>query len=509
MHLSSIGTRLAVVAAIAAGAIALHARAAIPADAQSPSSAVSRASTATNLIATADARFDLMVLRTALSEAHPSLYRYRSKPEIDAAFDRAFAALDHDVSPLDAYAVFSEAVAAIGDGHTRIVPSKPLAASIAAAKRFPLALFFARGRAFVRTGSGDVARGTEILAIDGTPMPAILASIFRRLPADAGSSAAKFARMQYAFARDYAAFVGSPDRFAVDLALADGTRSHALLDAASPAAAPPASPAPASPAPATTSPNSKQLRLEIVSRKRIAVLTLSTFAEGLIAEGGQRFPAFIDDAFREIRASGTRDLVIDLRGNDGGDAYGPLLYSYLAARPFRVFARAETASRDLGFIRNYSKLDESFLRDFAARLTPAANGRFRARDSAEIPLAPQRARAAYAGHVWILIDGDVFSAAAEFCAVARVNGRARFIGQETGGALAGNASGDFVVLTLPHSGMWLQLPLIEFVTAAPAGTTLTAGGIRPDVPVDPSPEEILRGDDPTMSEALRQIARSR
>ena len=150
------------------GAIALSAVARAAADAQSPSPAPSGAPA--NPIASSGARFDLLVLRTALSEAHPSLFRYRSKPEVDAALDRAFAALDHDVTPLEAYGVFSEAIAAIGDGHTRIVPSRPLAASIAAAKRFPLPLLFVRGRAFVRAGSGDIARGTEITAIGGTPM---------------------------------------------------------------------------------------------------------------------------------------------------------------------------------------------------------------------------------------------------------------------------------------------------------------------------------------------------
>jgi hypothetical protein len=51
--------------------------------------------------------------------------------------------------------------------------------------------------------------------------------------------------------------------------------------------------------------------------------------------------------------------------------------------------------------------------------------------------------------------------------------------------------------------------LLEFATAAPAGATLADGGIRPDVLVDPSPDAALRGDDSAMSEALRQIARSR
>jgi Peptidase family S41 len=482
--------------AVAVAALVVHGPAASRAQTAtaSPSPAVSPA----EQLSPDALRYDLLVARTALQESQPAIYRYRSKAEIDGAFDRAFAALDHPMTRLEFYAVAGEAVAALEDGHTRLALPRAVSDSVAGAPRFPLSLVFSGGRAYVRETGYGIGAGAELTAIDGMPVAEVVARIFRHLAADGGSTAAKYAQLQTGFARDYALFVDRPARFELEVR-ESGTARRVGVAAVVPPAAQPAAGAERPP-----------LRLEIDGARSTARLTLETFDDDARSAANEPFSRFIDGAFRRIAAARTRDLIIDVRGNDGGAAFGPLVYSYLAERPFRVFARVRAASRDLAFARSFSRLSPEFLQTFSSRLTPLPDGTFAARDGAETPLAEQQPRNPhFGGRVWVLIDGDVFSSAAEFCALVKANGRARFVGSETGGALAGNTSGDVAVLTLPSSGVRLVLPLLEYVSASPGGRALPRGGIVPDVPVVAPLRDVLDGHDTVMRETLALIAARR
>ena len=51
-----------------------------------------------------------------------------------------------------------------------------------------------------------------------------------------------------------------------------------------------------------------------------------------------RFRAFLDDAFGRLQAARATALIIDVRGNSGGDSdLNTLLWSYAQARPFKQF----------------------------------------------------------------------------------------------------------------------------------------------------------------------------
>jgi C-terminal processing protease CtpA/Prc len=88
----------------------------------------------------------------------------------------------------------------------------------------------------------------------------------------------------------------------------------------------------------------------------------------------------------------------------------------------------------------------------------------------------------FTGRVWVLIDGGTFSTAAELCAVLRSLRRAVFVGEETGGTYEGNSSGTFAILTLPHSGVRVVVPLVRYLLAGrPAARA--GRGVLPDHPV--------------------------
>ncbi len=84
---------------------------------------------------------------------------------------------------------------------------------------------------------------------------------------------------------------------------------------------------------------------------------------------------------------------------------------------------------------------------------------------------------ASAGTVYILINGGTGSAAAEFAAIVRSNKRGIFIGREAGGGYYGNCSLATPVLTLPHSGIRLAVPLGRYELAVSPGEAAGHGVI--------------------------------
>jgi len=68
----------------------------------------------------------------------------------------------------------------------------------------------------------------------------------------------------------------------------------------------------------------------------------------------------------------------------------------------------------------------------------------------------------------VLVNGFSFSVTSEFAAVAKATGRAKLMGQETGGTYSGNNSGTFVLVTLPNSRLVLGIPMLGYYMAVPA-----------------------------------------
>jgi hypothetical protein len=102
--------------------------------------------------------------------------------------------------------------------------------------------------------------------------------------------------------------------------------------------------------------------------------------------------------------------------------------------------------------------------------------------------------------------GGTFSAASEFAAVAAASDRATFVGEEAGGAANGNTAGVSAELTLPHSGIRVQVPLMRYDVAAP-GLPYGRGVVRL-LEVREAVRELAAGRDAARERALA-FARSK
>ncbi|TWV92977.1 S41 family peptidase [Chitinophaga pinensis] len=212
-----------------------------------------------------------------------------------------------------------------------------------------------------------------------------------------------------------------------------------------------------------------------ITNDKTGILTIRTFAYTDLQEAKPDYPAFLEQSFRQLKKAGIKRLIIDLRDNGGGrDAYGVLLYSYLSKMPFRYYLYQEKDKKKL---------------------------------SGRPGLGLQHPVALHYDYpVAVLISGQTFSAAAEFCAVAYSNDRAVFIGEETGGAYEGNHSGQLIETKLPFSKVSIWIPTVKYVMDV-RKPQQTGHGILPNKPVQASVDAYLQQEDTVMQEAL-QWARS-
>ena len=142
----------------------------------------------TQVISPQDAREDFDLLCRALEEAHPGLYRYETKVQIDRVFEAGQAKLNGPIHKIDFEIVICQTLAAMRCGHTSMNNDSDLRAAARAAPTFPLTVMMQGQHLMVllnNTPDDAVIRpGMELVQINGRPVNEIVSRIEQALPAD-------------------------------------------------------------------------------------------------------------------------------------------------------------------------------------------------------------------------------------------------------------------------------------------------------------------------------------
>jgi C-terminal processing protease CtpA/Prc len=226
---------------------------------------------------------------------------------------------------------------------------------------------------------------------------------------------------------------------------------------------------------------------------RIAELVLPGFGADLSEE----YASWFDSLARRR----TQVLIIDLRDNGGGlDSNGSRLVAHLNRAPFPYYDSIQVNTLH----------PPAPYQEFGALLAPwrierQVDGRLLF--TGHTGLGVQQPRTpTFTGEVVVLVNGGTFSAASEVAAVLAAQGRATFIGEEAGGAANGNTAGVTAHLTLPHSRIRVQVPMMRYDVVAPG---LAHGrGVHPAVPIHASLADVVAGRDPVRERAIA-VARAR
>jgi C-terminal processing protease CtpA/Prc len=410
---------------------------------------------------TAALQHDFSLLRKTLELKHPSLYRYKSKDIIDALLDSCFQSIRDSMTLVDFFRITCVAIGAIGDGHADCEPPQRALDDLEkSTKMFPLRVWIRGDKAYIFCEKDGLSSGTEIVSIDQHPVSEIAS---RMLDCFQGDGAIKTQRLHNLnddpvnFSLLYYMIYGPKPLFDVEYRNSSGEKQKTALPAD----------------------YVKNIRCDIQTEKLkglaldfqsngVAVLTVGTFDMK-----GNKFNQFLKNSFAEINRRQCRTVIIDLRNNGGGeDENGACQYSYLTNRPFSYYASVETVER---------------------KFRPEEHPQLRLQQPSSTP---------FLGDVYFLINGYTFSAAAEFCAVARSEKRGEFIGEETGGGYYGNTAGNDTVLVLPKTGIKVVIPLVKY-TLAVHKAEYPDRGIIPEHVVIPSLADVIGHKDVQLQYALQ------
>ena len=446
---------------------------------------------------------DVAMLRRAYEALHPGLYRYNTPAQMDAAFRALELEFERDRTLADAYLAFSIFAAKVKCGHTYANfynQKKEVQEALFRAGRVPFYFRWLGTRMIITTSFASdlhLQSGTEVLAINGTPVATILDRLMTVARADGNNDVKRVAYME----------VQGTDRFEA-------------FDVFFPLLFPSATPRMTLRVRGPARNQARQLEVRPLTFEE----RLSSMKDADAISGGEEGPffefrmlddrmaylrmptwalyntnwnwkAFLTESFEALAKRGATDLVIDLRGNEGGNDVGDEIISHLITHEVQrqaVVRKVRYRKVPDELVPYLDTWDPSF-RDWGLAAIDSTDGFYRLRRDADDDIGGviKPAFPTFAGRMWVLVGPTNSSATFEFAQTVRQNRLGTLVGQPTGGNQRGINGGAFFFLRLPQSGIELDLPLIgQF----PDGNRPDAG-LQPDVLVVPTVADIASGRD--------------
>lgn len=439
----------------------------------------------------AELQQDFKIMKAALQEAHPGLYRYNSKATINQLFNAMQLKLNKGMTELEFYRLATPLLAAIDDGHMKWHRKDMVDDHHAFFDEgyFPLQLYFRKNKAYVRSSylpHETIAPGTEIVSINGESVDKIIKILFNNIFSDGHVVSSKYEELNHFFAGYYATYIGPSKKFTVAYIGTNGKKATTTLPSINKSSIP-------------NEATSNETFSITYPEKDVALLRIPVFEDD---NKTTSYADFLANTFKEIKRKKISSLIIDLRNNEGGtDAFGYELYSYLTKKPFRYYDHFTVVTNKPYSFAKYAQLPPG-IDSLKATLVKVGNEfHFMYKDGLGM-IEPQPD--AFNGKVYVLQNGESYSVTSEFCSITKDNNRAVFIGDENGGTFQGNNSGAFALVQLPNTKIGLDIPLLGYYMHLQHPHP-SAEGIPADYSVIPAIQDVLQKKDVVMDKALQLI----
>ncbi|MFZ2031696.1 MAG: S41 family peptidase [Vitreimonas sp.] len=463
---------------------------------------IAPASWAEDTLRGADLRGDIAILRDAYETLHPGLYRYATPTQMSGRFDALARAFAHDQTRAEAYLSLSRFLASVRCGHTyanfynqrgavREALFDPL-------PRLPVHFVWLGPRMVVVANfSGDarLARGAEILSIDGRAVARIQHDLLAYARADGGNDAKRRALLEVRGFDGYETFdifYGLAYRpsasFRLRVRSAGGSRIETFDVAAADLAARRAA--------MRTQQNDDAPNWTLsYPQAGTALLTMPSWA---LYNSHWDWRAFLDTSFAEINRRAVTKLIVDVRGNEGGLDCGDDIVARLIDAPLQRegFERRVRYRQTPDRLNPYLDTWDDSFRNWGADAESIDARFFRLRSDDGDAIAPKGPR--FRGELIVLTDAENSSATFQFAQMVQQKRLGRLIGQPTGGNQRGINGGAFFFVRLPASGLEADLPLIGRFPLTPKPDA----GLTPDIVINLTAADVATGRDAVMEATL-------
>jgi hypothetical protein len=397
---------------------------------------------------------DILTLRKGLEKNHPGLYWYTSKEQFDSIWTHLNTRIDKSMTDEEFFRLLLPVVANVKCSHTFFYPSKEI---MSHGTRFPLSINFVQEKGYILGDSGEnnIPNGSELVAINGKSLDAIVDMILPGLQAQGGNIGWKYVILENDFQNYYYYLVEQPDRFSIEY-MDHNTKQKVEREI-----------------PGTSDqnlkthwskwyPNDAGAPMNIsFTNNDVAIITVKSLNKGRYKMYHQDFDETLAKYFKELKEKGTKKLIIDLRGNEGGNN-PELIYSYIA----------KAGDRNVNASNDYIK--------------PAKD--------------------AFHGHAIVLMNERSISSQETFVSIFKNNNRGLTIGRSTPGSYNGLCGGNKRKIVLRSSHLEIHIPLHASNWTYTKNVNYQMGnGFPPDVQVDESIDDILAGRDSAMQVALDKL----
>lgn len=435
------------------------------------------------------AQADVQVLTRALKTLHPALTKYRSQKDIEAAFARFEAFGTQARTPEAMYLAATELAAAIRCGHTwtnwRNQAESTRAALLDRADKLPITVTWVEGRWLVLASTvTGVNAGDAVTGINGQSAGSLVGQLMPYLRADGSSDGKRLRQLGHDRPDTSQMDILLPlllppanGRYTLDLNRSDASSATvrvpattlALRDAALKAQG--------------KNPIDERWYFDVKSGLGTLVLPTFSFWNSKFDWAG-----FLEQTFARLNAETVPILVIDIRDNEGGDgAIGNALLSYLISQPLgytpsQSVTTYERVPDDLrGFLDTWDARFLDRTGDVELITEGTAKGKFQLKSRPQVERFIQPASTHYAGKTYLLVGPENSSATFVLADLAQRSGVATLVGQPTGGNQRGLNGGQLAWVTMPHSGVAVDIPLLaaRYTDATPDA------GVTPDLLVVP------------------------
>ena len=414
---------------------------------------------------------ELKTIRQAITDYHPSPFRYISKESWSSQYQEVQSIIEkkNTITTFEYIQLVSPLIGIIRDEHSKLFPNKDfIQNTIATHRLFPFEVSKSSESTFIIRRVIDSSIdpkyiGKEISMINGRRVT----DIMEALKLCGGSSASSdysgtlYHALNYDnFSRLYFLCVDQSETFEIQFSSGQNEsfpgyrpqKRTTTLHQFNPETSP---------------------EIYLAPDNSIAHLRVSSFWPEAFNLSFRQYEEKIDDFFQQVKDRQIQKVVIDVRGNRGGT---PFLSTYLAGyffqQPFKPFQQV-TARR---------KAAEDFSKQFKGVRKPTFQS------GSDVVTLPKRLAGfethhekslIFEGEVVVLIDAGTGSASTIFASLMSQLNNISFQGEETLGDANRTTGGQYKVFELPYSKLALRIPLLLFHH----GPDEPAYGIKADSPV--------------------------
>lgn len=430
---------------------------------------------------------DHLVLIQSLESIHPNLDLFLPSDSFKLFKKELLVGTEQGLSSDEWHVRIREFLRQIGCGHTVAKPSSAWYTYIKNnAKLLPFSVFILDGKAYINEAydrDSLLQRGTQILAIDGRSTEEILADMLAIQERDGRTNSYSWFRIQRLFTTYYLFLNGQKESYNIRI-LNDQEREESLVVY------------PGKKKKREVSKNKSNLPEIHMKNARfyidnddpsLGILDIDRFSS-------KGFKKFYKAVFKDIEKRRIKSLVLDLRNNGGGYfPNGNNLLQYLLDEDFKM-----TFNRPLLEVKKPKEAHLAFgskMTNLLFNLMPDKEKKDPRRNYA----LNNKIKKSYhfTGDLYVLTNGGTFSLGSYVSTYLKHRTKAVFIGSETGGGEFGSNAVIKYQLTLPESGIRLDIPYYFLNHRIPRNDNF-GRGVQVDHETKYSISDLLHGRDKDM-----------